>query len=94
MFQAKIVDKYNINEEYVKFIKEVKDILLQHKKSPVEFVRKDAFVICDNDYKIKTLDVERIKDYLSKTKNFLREINQIITNNEKIFNEVVLKGNI
>src|SRR3989338_8825470 len=33
MFRAKIVDNHNIEKEHVKFIQDVKDIIIAHKKS-------------------------------------------------------------
>jgi len=94
MFQAKVVGRYKIPKEYVAFIQQVKDILLQHKKSPVEFARQGAFVICDSDYKMKSLTVEQMREYLLKTKDFVIKMEKIIANNEKLFNKVVVKGNI
>lgn len=85
MFKAKCVPKYRIDTKYIQFIQDVKDIILQHKKSPVEFVRKDRFVICSNDYKVKTISLDNIKEYLDKTKSFLNLSSRIIDENEEIF---------
>lgn len=86
MFRAKCVDRYKIDKELVLFIQGVKDIILEHKKSPVEFVRKDRFVICSDNYSMKTLSVEQIKEYLSKTKLFTNQIGNITSKEEAIFN--------
>ncbi len=85
MFKAKIVNKYKIDNEYVKFILDVKDVILQHKQSPVEFVRKDRFVICSEEYKIKTISLDNMREYLNKAKSFLDITFKIVRRNEEIF---------
>jgi hypothetical protein len=91
MFRAKIVDRYKIDKQYVDFIEEVKDVIVQHKESPVEFVRKDRFVICSDDYKMKTISTETMKEYLYKTKSFLIIASKIVNKEEEIFNKKEIK---
>jgi len=85
MFRARCVDRYKINNEYVLFIQSIKDIIVEHKKSPVEFVRKDRFVICSDNYSMKTISVEQIKENLAKAKLFINEIGNITAKEEAIF---------
>ena len=56
---------------------EIKDIIIQHKKSPVEFSRKDMFVIASNSYKLKTVSVDQIKKYIAQSKQFLEEMENV-----------------
>jgi len=92
MFRAKCVPKYNFNRDQIELILDIKDIILQHKKSPVEFTRKDSFIICSDNYNMKTISLDKIKDYLSKAKLFIDEIHKIVGENEKIFtNKQILK---
>jgi len=85
MFRLRITRLYNINIEYITLIQEVKDLIVEHKKSPVEFSRKDKFVICTNTYKIKTVSVDHLKKYLAKAKLFIQEASNIVSKNEGIF---------
>jgi len=85
LFKEKCVTRYNINPEYTKLLREVKDIIVQHRKSPVEFVRKDRFVICSDNYKIKTVSIDQIKEYISRAKSFIQQTNFIVSKNERIF---------
>lgn len=85
LFRERCVQKYNLSSEYLKLMEEVKEIILQHKKSPVEFTRKDAFVICSDNYKIRTITIEKIKDYISKTKRFVKDMQTITSKDEGIF---------
>jgi len=78
-------DKYSLDESYFRLLKEVRDILIEHKKSPMEFKRKDSFVICSETYRIKTLNMDKLKVYLKKSKDFINIANNIVSKDEHIF---------
>jgi len=78
-------EKENINEEYLRLIQNMKDIIVKHKKSPVEFVRNDQFVICNGSYRTHTISVNELKDYIAKAKSFLRQTEDIVSKNEELF---------
>ena len=85
MFLSRIVDKHKISKEYIALMQEVHEIIEEHKKSPVEFSRKDRFVICSDTYKIKEVSVEKIRSYIAKTKEFVGKAEAIVSENEEIF---------
>ncbi len=85
IFKARCVPRYNLDKEYLSLIRDVKDIIVAHKKSPVEFVRNDRFIICSENYKMKTISVEELKKIISKSKMFIHETNIIVNKNEGIF---------
>ena len=85
MFKMRCVERFNISKEYLKFILEIKEIIYENKKSPVTFSKKNKFVICSDNYKLKTLSLEELKQYLEKAKLFIHEICSIIEKNERIF---------
>ncbi|MBD3163787.1 hypothetical protein GF323_01175 [Candidatus Woesearchaeota archaeon] len=87
MFRAKIVDRYKIDRKHVELISEIKSIIIQHRKSPIEFSRKDKLVICNEDYKMKTISIELIKEYLLKSKQFIELSRKITSKNEHLFNK-------
>lgn len=60
MFKMNIIDKYKLDRSYLMLIQEIKEILNSHKKSPVEFSRKDAFIICSNNYQMQTISVSKV----------------------------------
>lgn len=84
MFKMKTSLKYNIGPEYLGLMQEIKDIIIEHKKSPVEFKRNDKFVICSSGYNLKTISVEQMKRYIQQTKSFLQITEGIIYKNESI----------
>lgn len=78
IFKARTTRRYNINIEYLTLIEEVRQILNQHKKSPIEFSRKDKFVICSDDYRMKTISIENIKSFINKAKLFQTEAERMV----------------
>ena len=78
-------EKENIDVGYLRLIQNMKNIILKHKKSPVEFTRKDQFVICNGSFKLHTISVNELKDYVSKAKSFLSNTESIISGNGEMF---------
>jgi hypothetical protein len=85
LFKDKVAQKYNINKEYLRLIQEVREILSEHKKSPVEFSRGDRFVICSGNYRMKTIGVNELKKYIAQTKMFISDIERLVNKNAGIF---------
>ena len=85
MFKNKCMRRYNIDLEYVKLIQEIKEIIVLHKNSPVEFKRKDRFVICTDNYRMVAITVNMLKDYIKKTKEFISMMQLITRKNERVF---------
>ena len=85
MFQAKCVLRYKIDGSYLRLIQEIKEIVLLHRSSPVEFRRKDRFVICSDNFNTHEISADKIKDYLKKTKEFFELSQKIVNENERIF---------
>jgi hypothetical protein len=74
-----------LNKEYLALILDVKEAVLARRKAPVEFARKENFVICEDNYKLKTISFEKIRKYIDLTKTFLKEANAIVSKDEGIF---------
>ncbi|MBU2639964.1 MAG: hypothetical protein KKG75_04650 [Nanoarchaeota archaeon] len=78
IFRDKLINKYNITIEEVELIRKLRDMIEAHKSSPVEFSRPDKFVICNENFRMKTVTVQDIKQYIVTTRNFLRKINVVL----------------
>jgi len=85
IFKEISASKYGVDADHLKHIQEIKEIIVEHKKSPIEFVRKDRFVICSDNYRMKSIGVEEIKNYITKAKLFIQEMDNITKKNEGIF---------
>ena len=77
--------RYNFDPNYASLMLELKDTILQHKTSPIEFVRHGQFVICNPDYSTKILSLEILKRHIHKAKVFIQQISKITEKNEAIF---------
>ena len=85
IFKERCVNKYNIDRVYLTLLQNIKNIMIEHKKSPMEFERKGKFVICSNSYRLRTITINQIKEYITKTKEFVQLSTNIVSKNEEIF---------
>jgi hypothetical protein len=78
LFATRVVPQYKLNKKYVQFIAHLKEYLDHHKKAGVEFRHNGSLVIADDDYELKTLTSEVIKEQLAFAKMFISEISLLI----------------
>jgi len=52
--------------------------MLEHKRSPMEFSKGDRFIICSNDYRYRSINADDMKKFISKSKQFIQDMNRII----------------
>jgi hypothetical protein len=71
VFKEHCLERHSFDKDILNILVQVKELVLKHRKSPVEFYKNEKFVICSDDYKITTLSVEDIKKYIAKTKVFI-----------------------
>lgn len=77
-FRRKIVTKYALDSEMVDFYTELKSTLETHRKSDVEFTKKEKFVISDKEYNLKTLTYDDVKKKYNSAKSYVSQIFKII----------------
>ena len=85
LFKDKCSKKYNIDDEMIKTMQDIREIIVAHKKSPIEFQRKESLIICDGDYRTRTISAGMIKVYVEKAKLFIKNISAIVSKDEAIF---------
>jgi hypothetical protein len=85
VFRNKLAPKHNISNDDLKLLKDLREINEAHKKSPVEFTRKDKFVIASEDYDLKTLELKDIKIYLTRAKVFIGQMDKFVNRQNGIF---------
>ncbi|MFW5852828.1 MAG: hypothetical protein ACOCUR_02260, partial [Nanoarchaeota archaeon] len=83
LFSERCIPEYNLDRSYLELLREVKETLTAHKRSPIEFSRKDQFVICSDDYELKVLKLEDIKGFVSKTKEFFNMVDSLVKELER-----------
>jgi len=75
-FEDKCAVRYEISKGDVKLIVELFDIVERHKASAMEFVKDDKLVILSDNLKPKTLEIDKIKEFLALSKNLLKKTKQ------------------
>ncbi len=78
-FAEKCSPRYQISQEDVKRILDIFTIVEKHKQSPMEFVRREKFVIMSEDMQAESISIERLKEYLILTKGLLKRVNEVIS---------------
>ena len=81
IFRARCMRRYSLNQDYIMLVQTIRELITEHKKSPMEFTRKDKFVICSDNYRMKTVSVDKIKEYIRTTKDFVTEMEKMVSKN-------------
>lgn len=85
IFKSEVSKRYNISNETTFMIKELKEIIDAKKKQSSGLLKKDNLFLFSNDYKFKTLNLKKIKEYINMAKLFINKVNTIIGNNARRF---------
>ena len=56
----------------------IKEIILKHKQSPVEFQKNNNLVICSDSYQVTKITAEKTKKYLSNAKSFIKRATTLV----------------
>jgi len=78
VFKDLIIKRYGFSESILKVFDDLHKITEVRKKSPVEFIRKDNFVICDRLYSTKMINLQKIKEYVQEIKPFIKKTQEIL----------------
>ena len=78
MFQLRIIELYPYTKEDVAFIEKIYNLVLFHKKSPVEFSRKSEFVMCSDSYSIEKLSVTVLQGFMKRATDFLQKTTELV----------------
>ncbi len=79
LLKLKVAPRQKIPAEQLQMILDIRALVSAHKEASVTFARKDAFVICEEGYRLKTLTVQDMKTMLAKTKVFIQQMERILT---------------
>lgn len=66
------------DDEQVKLLREVCLLIEMQEKCPIEFVRKDKYILYGDNYHIKTINAKEVQEYLTKTKLFIEKVTSAI----------------
>jgi hypothetical protein len=77
-FLEKCARRYNITPEESKEITNIIAVMNSHKKSPIEFQRKDRIIIMSDNLKTTSIDYENLKKYLTLAKSLVTKIRAVM----------------
>ena len=77
-FKTKSAARYNISPEEIKKILELMNLVDEHEKSTMEFVKDDKVIILAKDMKSSTLNLEKLKEFINLAKSILNKVRKIL----------------
>jgi len=80
VLKREIAGRYNIQRSNIVNIEDLNKLIEARKNSPIEFCKRDKYVICSDDYKTNFLTLDKLKNYLNESKIFINRVNTIIEN--------------
>lgn len=70
-------NRYNIPIENISQIKKIFMLMKKHRESPVEFVKKDKFVILSDNLKTESITKDILKNYFMLAQDILEKANSV-----------------
>ncbi len=78
LFKGKCVPSYGFDKKYVALIDDLNNIVELKKRTPLEFSRKDKIVLCTESYRMKEVDLKKVKEYLQLSKEFVDQVSRLL----------------
>ena len=82
MFRNRICLRYEFDKSFIFLLHNVKELIQKHSDSPVEFTKKERFVIADDKYNLSELTWDKLNNYLNKSIEFYKRVYKITSSNE------------
>ena len=76
LFVNKFSKFYELEDRQIGRLMEIYELNKIHEDSAMEFVKKEKMVIMSDNLGLKTMDIQKIKEYLFFAKEFLKSINE------------------
>lgn len=74
----------SVPKEFLSFLGELREDVKEHEKSPMEFTRKETFVIADEEYHMIKLSEKDMKNKVRQAKTFLGMIEEKVNRNDAV----------
>ncbi len=85
VFRDKVLKNYGFDSKILRLTSDLKEIIGAHKESPVEFARKDKYVIASDNYELRTLTPSELKRNIEEIKKFIDQVYRVTQKNDGIF---------
>ena len=81
IFEQKCAQRYNITSEEIIGIKQIMDLFESHRTSPMEFSRRNKFVIMTDDLRTDSITMVNLKVMLGVAKGIVRKAESVLYQN-------------
>jgi len=79
IFESEVVNRYKLSKNIIIMLNDLKNLLQSRKKSAVEFVKNDRYIICSNEYYTTIITQEKLITYKELTSKFINQIKEIVS---------------
>lgn len=79
IYQEKVAKRYNFNPIYARLLEKLAEVKQFIRACNTRFVRQDKYVFANSEYKTHTLEHDKVKKYCKLTKDFIGDVEKIIT---------------
>ena len=73
-----LTPRYNISKSQLTTIVEILELAEKHKRSPLEFSKRDKIIIMSDSSQVLSLDSDKLKALLLETQDIIRKISLVI----------------
>lgn len=85
VFRLNCAQRYNFPRENIALIQDVKELIVNRREAPMEFARKDKFIIASENFKLRAINLDNVKKYISQTKLFMNRMNEVFRLHDRRF---------
>lgn len=83
VFRARNMRRYGFNKGYLDLLQELYELVKEHQAAPVEFARKDKYVMADEDFELSQLTPDGLRKQLEMAKLFIEDMRQWMREHER-----------
>ena|SRR3989344_3753047 len=85
VFRNYSMNRYNFSRETAALLEEIHEIIIKRKTAPIEFPRKDKFVIASDTFRLKSISIDKVKQFVTQTKKFIDKLNEVYRASDRRF---------
>ncbi|UCD04472.1 MAG: hypothetical protein JSW73_02465 [Candidatus Woesearchaeota archaeon] len=78
IFDENVSKRYKLDPKYTRLFRNLMEMKVYVNDSPIRFKRGEKYILSTADYKMKTLDLEKVKRYFNLIKTFIKDTEEII----------------
>ncbi len=83
IFKRHTCIKYGIPRPVIQAIEDVREICIEHNQSEMEFRRKNNFIIASKNYRLRTINIDKLKSFLVSSKPLISKVQEVKRLNDK-----------